>query len=285
MADLIQLPIHIRSLADLQNGFRVRHSLSELALLSPDGVVALADRLPAESAEPGLVGLVAEGGLAYAPNPMTDAGPAVRDLVGKDASVYLYNVEQDDDYGRLIGDVLDEVSHKLAMDDGDIVHHEGYVFLTGGTATTSAHVDHEYNFLLVVRGHKRVFIADVPSPQGERALEAMHSGGYGACAEVPSSGTLFEIGPGEGVFIPPRGAHYVENGPGPCAALSVVFATKELRAEAKVYRTNAFLRRFGLNPRSPGSSPGRDRAKEIIAEGAMRTRRAVRALTSRHRAS
>lgn len=278
MAELIHLPANIGSLTDLRNGFAVTHSLSDLDLLSHESVVALADRLPAGSAEPGLVGIVAEGGLDYEPAAMTDAGPAVRDLDGRDASVYLYNVERDASYGSLINDVLADVSQTLGMSDTDIVHHEGYVFLTGGSATTSAHVDHEYNFLLVVRGHKRVFIADVPSEEGERALEAMHSGGYGSCDAVPASGTMFEIGPGEGVFIPPRGAHYVENGPGPCAALSVVFGTASLQAEARVYRVNAALRRLRMNPTSPGVSPVRDRSKDLLAQALMQVRSRARSI-------
>jgi hypothetical protein len=280
VADLIHLPTTIRSLADFQNGFAVQHTLAELELLNPAGVQDLADRLPPGSAEPGRSGLVAEGGLGYIRGPMTDAGPAVRALPGKNASVYLYNVEQDPEYGHLIRRILGEVSHKLGMAESDIKTHEGYVFLTGGAATTSVHVDHEYNFLLVVRGHKRVFIADVPSEEGERALESMHSGGYGTCDSIPTSGTMFEIGSGEGVFIPPRAAHYVENGPGPCAALSVVFSTAELEAEAKMYRTNALLRRVGFDPKSPGVSPKFDQGKRLFADVAMTIRRAGRAITN-----
>ena len=272
MADLIHLPAGVSSLSDLGHGFAVTHSLSDHALLSHEGVLALADRLPAGSAEPGLTGLVAAGGLDYEPSDMTDAGPAVRDLAGKDASVYLYNVERDPQYGALITDVLADVSQKLGMNQTAISHHEGYVFLTGGVAITSAHVDHEYNFLLVVRGHKKVFIADVPSPEGERALEAMHSGGHGSCDSVPTKGKVFEIGPGEGVFIPPRGAHYVENGAEPCAALSVVFATSALEAQARVYRVNAALRRRGVRPRSPGEVAWVDGVKSAAALAAMKGR-------------
>lgn len=276
MAELIELPPDVHTIDDLVQGFAVTHSLVENDLLSPDGVVALADRLPAESAEPGLVGLVAQGGLDYEATPMLDAGPAVRALAGKPASLYLYNVERDPLFGSLLREILAGVSGRLGMGMDHIVNHEGYVFLTGGPAVTSAHVDHEYNFLLVVRGRKRVFIADVPSAEGERALEALHSGGYGACDGVPSSGSVFEIGPGEGVFIPPRGAHYVENGDEPCAALSVVFATEGLHNEARIYRANALLRRLGLKPSPPGDSAIVDGAKSSFAHAAMAIRRGVR---------
>ena len=280
MTNLIHLPSQIRSLSDLHEGFSLSHSLSEHQLLSPAGIQALADRLPAGSAELGLAGLVAEGGLSYEPDDMTDAGPAVRSLAGDDASVYLHNVERDPQFCSLVDDIMAEVSRRLSLGAADIRRREGYLFLTGGTATTFAHVDHEYNFLLVVRGRKRVFIAEVPSEEGELALESMHSGGYGSCASVPTAGSFYEIGPGEGVFIPPRGAHYVENGPGPCAALSVVFGTDELDDQAKIYRANALLRRLGLDPRPPGGSPKVDHAKLVFADVARGARGALRAITN-----
>ncbi|MGI9616561.1 MAG: hypothetical protein ACR2QO_26830 [Acidimicrobiales bacterium] len=278
---LIDPPLNIQTIDDLEQGFVVTHSVVEHDLLSPDGIVALADRLPGESAEPGLVGLVAEGGLDYEATPMLDAGPAVRQLDGEAASLYLYNVERDPLFGSLLREILTGLTERFGMGAGHIVDHEGYVFLTGGPATTSAHVDHEYNFLLVIRGRKRVFIADVPSVEGERALEALHSGGYGACDAVPDSGTVFEIGPGEGVFIPPRAAHYVENGVEPCAALSVVFATESLRREARIYRVNALLRRLGLKPSPPGTNAMVDAAKSLFAQGVAPIRRGLRRVLRR----
>lgn len=281
-APLIELPPHACTIDDLVQGFAVTHSLVDHDLLTPESVVALADRLPTRSAEPGLVGLLAEGGLDYESAPMLDAGPAVRELEGKAASLYLYNVERDPLFGALLREVLAGVSERLGIPPGHIVDHEGYVFLSGGPAVTSAHVDHEYNFLLVVRGRKRVFVADVPSAEAERALECLHSGGYGACDSIPDAGTVIEIGPGEGVFIPPRSAHYVENSEEPCAALSVVFATEALRNEARIYRANALLRSLGLEPSAPGANAIVDRAKSSFAGGAMALRRWMR--TARHAA-
>ena len=107
----------------------------------------------------------------------------------------------------------------------------------GGSATTSAHVDFECNFLLVTEGRKRVYIADVPDEQGELALEAMHSGLYGTCGEIPSPMTAFDLAPGEGVFLPPRAAHYVENGPDPCTALSVVFFHRNSQRQVRSTRS------------------------------------------------
>lgn len=254
---MIQLPPHF----SLDQGFEVTHDLAEHPLLSSDAILALADRLPPGSAEPSLFGLVARDGLDYRPPPMVDAGPALAELDGREESLYLYNIERDPEVGPLALGTLRDTYPQLGVDPRAVTKEEAYVFLSGGPSTTSAHVDHELNFLLVLRGRKHVFIADVPSREGELALEALHSGRYGSCASVPASGREFDIGPGQGVFIPPQAAHYVINGDEPCAALSIVFATTALERQSEVYAANAVIRRLGMNPSPPGARPFVDRAK------------------------
>ncbi len=258
----------------LDQGFSFSHGLSDHPLLGPDAISALARRLPPKSAEASLFGLVAEGGLDYRPPAMMDAGPAVAALDGRPESVYLYNVETDPVVGPLTRQILASLYPELDIDPVRVTKEEAYVFLSGGPSTTSAHVDHEHNFLILLRGHKRVFIADVPSPEGEHALEALHSGRYGSCAAVPAQGRTFDIGPGEGVYIAPRAAHYVVNGDTPCAALSIVFATSHLERQARVYAANATLRRMGITPTAPEIHPSLDRAKAT-------TMSALRAIKSR----
>lgn len=276
--------IRLPSKTSLDESFMVTHELGSHPLFTVEAVRDLARRLPAGSAEPsptdtsasgdGASGnaLVAAGGLGYEPAPMVDAGPALAALEGRRESLYLHNIERDAQVGSVALDLLGRLYPALGVAPADVTTEEAYLFLTGGPATTSTHVDHELNFLLVLRGHKRVFVADVPSPEAEVALEMMYSGGYGTCAAVPEQGREFEVGPGEGIFIPPRAAHYVVNGDEPCAALSIVFGTAALDRESEIYRANALLRRVGLTPEPPGAGPVRDRMKV----GSVRTLRAAR---------
>ena len=207
------------------------------------------------------------------------SAPAVAALEGRPQSIYLYNVERDPEVGSLALGALRELYPQLGVDPAEVTAEEVYVFLSGGPSTTATHVDHELNFLLVIRGHKRVFIADIPSPEAEIALEVMHRGHYGTCAAVPARGREFEIGPGEGIFIPPRAAHYVVNGEDQCVALSIVFGTKGLDRQSDVYRANAMLRRVGMAPQPPGTSPIRDRAKVAGVRVALAAKRALRAVS------
>ena len=240
----------------------MQHSLVGHPLLEWGAIAALAGRLPEGSIEIGGDQSAVVAGLDYERRLLEgDAEAAVLALENQERSLYFYNVETDSEMSPLVKGLINDGRSLLGVDRSDVMSEEGYLFISGGTAVTSAHVDHECNFLLVTSGRKRVWIAPVGEPEGEIALEALHSGRYGSCGSKPSGMEMYELGPGEGIFIPPRAAHYVENGPGPCTALSVVFLHRMTKDEVPVYAWNARLRRLGLKPKAPGISPRRDRVK------------------------
>lgn len=244
--------------------FLVEHDLVGHPLLERSALAALASRLPRASIEISHPEAPVVAGADYKGVFLEDADPheAVMTLPGRRQSVFLLHVEADDEYAGLVSTVLDAVQGLCGVDPGDVTAREGYVFLAGDRAVTSAHVDHECNVLMITEGTKRVWLAEVGDPAGERALEALHSGRYGACDARPASLRSFDLVPGQGVFIPPRAAHYVENGPGACIAMSAVFQTRRVQAERPVYAWNARLRRLGLTPTPPDRSPWRDRLKQ-----------------------
>jgi hypothetical protein len=206
---------------------------------------------------------------------MVDAAEALDDLEGTARSLYLYHVERDPAMAALISEILAEAYGQTSLDPAQVVKEEGYLFVTGGPTITPVHVDHECNFLLVLRGAKKVFLSEVPSVEAERALEKMYSGGYGTCARVPDRGVLFDVAAGEGIFIPPRSAHYVVNEDEHCAALSVVFSSRSLERESAVYRANAVLRRIGLHPGPVGRHRAADTGKSLAVATARRVRSLV----------
>lgn len=251
--------------------FVVHHDLADHPLLETAAVATLAERLPAGSVEASAESAPVVAGLDYVGTTVTsDIASAVGELRTRARSLYLYNVERDPEYRALIDDVLDAAIPLLGVDPADVVSREGYLFLAGDRAVTSAHVDHECNFLLVLRGTKRVWLAPVGDPEAELALEALHSGRYGTCGSRPDDLTPYDLGPGDGVFIPPRAAHFVENGEGGCEALSVVFLHRRTRDEVGVYAWNARLRRLGLTPSPPGRSAWRDVLKSSTFRVARR---------------
>lgn len=245
-----------------RHAFVVRHDLATHPLLDTGAIAALAERLPPGSVEASTESAPVVAGLDYVGTTVTTGlADAVGELRTRSRSLYLYNVERDPEYRALVDGVLDEVIPLLGVEARDVVSREGYLFLAGDRAVTSAHVDHECNFLLVLRGTKRVWLAPVGDPDAEIALEALHSGRYGTCAARPADMTPYDLGPGDGIFIPPRAAHFVENGEGGCEALSIVFLHRRTRDEVGVYAWNARLRRVGLTPNPPGASVWCDRLK------------------------
>jgi len=263
--------------------FTVEHSLVGHPLLEWEAIAALAGRLPAGSIEIGGDQSAVVAGLDYERRMLDgDATAAVLALEHQGRSLYFYDVETDPEMAPLVDGLIDSGVSLLGVDRADVMSREGYLFISGGTAVTSAHVDHECNFLLVTSGTKRVWIAPVGDREGEIALEALHSGRYGSCGSKPAGMELYELGPGEGIFIPPRAAHYVENGPGPCTALSVVFQHRMTQAEVPVYAWNARLRRVGLTPTPPGASARRDQLKRrsfTLARAGVSKARALRGST------
>ncbi len=262
MSSLLRLAGDGKPDADFLACFTVEHSLIGHPLLQRSAIAALAARLPADRIEIGGDQDAVVAGIDYERRLLTgDAEAAVLALEHQHRSLYFYNIESDPEMASVIEELIEDGRVLLGVDRSDIISEEGYLFISGDTAVTSAHVDHECNFLLVTEGHKRVWVAAVGDPEGEIALEALHSGRYGSCGSKPAAMRAYDLGPGQGIFIPPRSAHYVENGPGPCTALSVVFLHRMTKREVPVYAWNARLRRLGLTPTSPGVSAWRDRLK------------------------
>ena len=223
MASLLRLAGGASPDPEFLTPFRVEHALVGHPLLQREAIASLADRLGPGHIEVGSDSDAIVMGLDYQRQLLDgSASAAVRALENEGRSLYFYNIESDAQAAPLVEELIEIGRGFLGVEQADIVSKEGYLFISGDTAVTGAHVDHECNFLLVTQGHKRVWIASVGDPEGEIALEALHSGRYGACGARPQTMHAYELEPGQGVFIPPRAAHYVENGPGPCTALSVV---------------------------------------------------------------
>lgn len=242
--------------------YRVSHQFVGHPLLALPALLELAGELPAGQVELGPERAGAVVGEDYRRAALeVGARAALQSLDGQGRSLFFYNVETVARYAELVRQVLDEMLPALGVEERHVRSREGYLFVSGAASVTPAHVDHECNFLLVAEGRKTVWISDVGDPAAERALEALHTGKYGMCADLPATLSPHELGPGDGIFIPPRAAHYVENHVGRCIALSTVFLHRTTAREVPVYAANSRIRRLGLSPIPPGTRPLADSAK------------------------
>ena len=127
-------------------------------------------------------------------------------------------------------------------------------------------MDPEYNFLLQVRGEKRINIWDRAdrSVLPEIALEKYFSDVQTQIVyreEFQQKASVFDLTPGKGLHFPVVAPHWVQNGDDVSISFSITFRTPASERRRMVYCANADLRRRGLNPRPPGASAFRDIAK------------------------
>jgi hypothetical protein len=142
------------------------------------------------------------------------------------------------------------------------------IFVSSPHAMTPFHLDEEHNFLLQVRGTKQLSIAD--GSKREVLSEEHRCDFFRDRGELaPYSERLeelsdhVELGPGQGVHIPPCYPHWVKNGPAVSVSLGVLWHSDVTARRRSLYRVNDWLRRTGITPRPPGERPLLDSVKVL----------------------
>ena len=262
------------------------HALSEHPLLQIGALVDLGKRqqernlVRTHSAD-----ATAGTSFADAPNLHPNAKDAVATLAEIEkakAWMSLLNVQADPIYRRLIDEVLDEVRPIVERRDPGMCYRAGWIFVSSPGAVTPFHMDHEHNFILQIRGKKRLYTWDpfdreVVSERAQELFHDQHSRELVTWSEAwRARARVFDLEPGLGGYMPSTTPHMVENGDGPSITISFTYYTEATRQRELLYRANARLRRLGLDPRPVGASPGRDRVKHAILAGYTSARNVVR---------
>ena len=251
-----------------KEAFRVRHQLSEHDLLSVEALAVLADELPARSIEQNrgdVPSVVADGKVELLDR---TPGEIARGIETNGAWMVLKNIEQVPAYHDLLDELLDEVAPLVAGREGGMSLREGFAFLSAPNSTTPAHTDPEHNFLLQVRGMKRMSVGHFSDPDLEqRQVEKMITVNRNM-DRLPEDPEEYELRAGDGLYVPPHAPHWVQNGPDPSVSLSITFRTPVTQRAATVHAMNWRLRKVGINPRPPGEHLATDRAKVAIRRAA-----------------
>jgi hypothetical protein len=179
----------------------------------------------------------------------------------------LLNVQADPQYRRLIDEVLDGIKPFLDMRDPGMSFRAGWIFVSSPNAVTPFHIDHEHNFILQIRGSKRLYAWDPTDRKtlSEEALERFHDHNSRELVAWDESfrprARVFNLEPGLGGYMPSTTGHMVENGDGPSITMSFTYYTNATRRSEMLYRGNWRLRRAGFKPHGVGLSPIRDALK------------------------
>jgi hypothetical protein len=241
--------------------FPVRHELADHPAFRLDRLVELARRLPPERVEYNAGDLPISHDPSLTPQTGLSVEETIRRITECRSWMVLKRVESDPVYERVLDQCLDEIARLVP----GMRTRRAFVFISSPGSVTPYHIDHEYNFLLQVRGHKAMSIFDrsvVSEQQLERFYRGEHRNLVFTEHQAQKSQT-FELGPGDGVHVPVNAPHYVVNGPEASVSFSITFRTPEGDRRSAVYVANDRLRRLGLKPRAVGELPILDHAKYV----------------------
>jgi hypothetical protein len=255
----------------------ISHALTDHPLLQIGALVELGKR----QQERKLVrthSAAATAGTSFADAPLLhpndrDAAATLAEIEKAGAWMSLLNVQADPLYRKLIDDVLGEVKPVVSRRDPGMCYRAGWIFVSSPNTVTPFHMDHEHNFILQIRGRKRLYTWDpfdrvVVSERAQELFHDRHSRELVTWSEDwRARARVFELEPGLGGYMPSTTPHMVENGDGPSITISFTYYTHSTRQRELLYRGNAGLRRLGLEPHPVGASQGRDRVKRAVLSG------------------
>lgn len=264
----------------------IHHRLVDHPLLQMPQLQALAGRLDAMGS------IRTHGNDATAATPFNEATrlhpnrrSATETLAGIDearAFLSLLNVQIDPIYRELVGSVLDNVRPLVEPRDPGMCYRGGWIFVSSPRTVTPFHFDKEHNFLLQIRGTKRVYVWDVDDTvvASELARDRFHQ-----CHErkllvwdeaFRERAHVFDLRPGEGAYMPSTCPHMVENGDSPSVTMSFTYYTDATRRNALLHKAHAMLRERGFAPPAVGESPLLDGCLLALAQGRKLARRVAR---------
>lgn len=252
----------------------VAHDVQGETALEIDALIALAERHPAASVEHnlGTVPVTLPGG--EAPRLGRSGAEIIAEIAENGSWLVLKNVEQDPAYRALLDRLLDPIGPIVPDGAGTSLGREAFIFVSAPHSVTPAHVDPEHNFLLQVRGTKTMHVGAFQDDQVRtRELERFHAGHHRNIEQVPEGLEAFDLGPGDGIYVPPDAPHWVQNGPEVSISLSITWRTRASHRRAVLWAANHRLRQRGKSPQAPGASRLEDARKLAGSRvGAVRER-------------
>ncbi len=248
--------------------FLIGHHLAGHPLFELSRLIRLSQTLPEANVEYNAGDIPISLAADRTPRNGLSAGETIRRIAQCKSWLVLKYVEHDPDYRALLHRCLAEVArHSEPMRPG-MCFAQGFIFITSPASVTPYHMDPEHNFLLQIRGSKRIHLFDGRdrSIVSEEELERHYGGAHRNLVyrdDLATKGWTFELKPGFGLHFPVTAPHYVKNGPEVSVSFSITFRTPDIERRSEVHNFNAFLRRSGLQPGTVGKHPWRDRLKSF----------------------
>jgi hypothetical protein len=207
--------------------------------------------------------------------------------------ITIHQAQRDPDYAAVFHECMREFESLTGQDFKKMMRVEdALIFITSPKRTTTYHIDRECNFLMQISGSKTIHMFDqrdkdvVPETELETFWAVdKNAGRYKP--ELQERSTPHRLVPGNGIHIPINDPHWLQNDDNISISLSVNFTLKDSE-RANIYRANYFLRKAGLKPEPPFTSPVKDVVKNAMmsasyvpARSAIRTLRRLRGQETR----
>lgn len=268
--------------------YELTHSLQDHPLLQLESLVELSKRLPPLQREYVFAkqefGTHEKGGHYEHAGSFADLSTEemILNLESQNRVIVLRNVETDEIYGKLVHEVLDQLQSQIEAVTGPISDRESFIFVSPPRAYTPFHYDPEQNFFLQIRGRKDFAVYDVAdrNVMPEVALEEFlaHSTRTPCPPEFFGRHQVFELAPGQGVYVPTTAPHWVRTLDEISISISINFRTPSSIRRHRVCRFNRLLRRAGIKPQpvSPRANTPRELVKSNLIEVPARLKRLLR---------
>ena len=210
------------------------------------------------------------------------AGDVVRGIDDNGCWILLLSLGDIPSYRALLDECLTSVEGTLAGREGGLTFRSMNVVLSSPNAVVPVHFDLHHNLLLQIDGAKEVTVGSFSDSKVEvREVDRFFDGGTNNVRALPDVVTSFQLGPGDGVYIPPYAMHWIRVGAHSSVGVSLGIQTARSTRTRLAHVCNAKLRRRGLRPAPAGRSVNRDIAKVVALKQASRMWRTVRPIVTR----
>jgi hypothetical protein len=206
-----------------------------------------------------------ERGLA---RPALSAPEVLQQIETSGAWMHLRDVGRHPAYAGLLTELMDELRGPAERVAPGVSRPRADIFVSSPGAVTPFHLDEEHNFLLQIRGSKRLSVADGFNPAVlDRASLRAYFAGDGELApysaHLEQHAVQVDLHPHEGVHIPACHPHWVKNGNEVSVSLGLLWYSDVTARRRFLYGLNAWLARWGLTPSTPGDQPAWDAVKAL----------------------
>jgi hypothetical protein len=266
----------------------VHHRLSDHYLLQSDQLIELSKRLE----QRGRIRTHASSATADTPfneapaiHPNSaSAAETLKRIQDAKAWLSLLNVQTDATYRQLVDDVLDSIRPFVEAKDPNMSYRGGWIFVTSPNTVTPFHIDKEHNFILQIQGRKTIYVWEpddevVVSQHARDLFHARHDRDLIVWKEeFRKRAHRFEVGPGDGAYMPSTAPHLVEVGDEPSITMSFTYYTDSTRRQSMLHYARGHLAARGIALPDIGNSELLDRLVYMSATPVRATVRAARRL-------